>query len=254
MPPTPRSGGLGLVGVVERRVAPRDGSDGAGALEIVLRDLGPQVQRGGLSAESLPRCPTRIPEVDRLLQGGFPRGRVGEIAGPRSSGRTSLALRLLSAATTAGECTAWIDLANCFDPNSAVACEVELSRVLWVRPPGLTEALQCVDRLLRTEGFALVILDAATLHASPQPIATASWLRLRRTAACAASALVILSETRLAGTFSDLSIELEAARTHFTGTPALLEGMDTRIALVRSRGEFPERSTRISLLRSARAA
>ena len=94
-----------LVSSPPARPHPRPGRRVAGA----AARLGPQLRLGGLPDEALARCPTGIPELDRLLGGGFPRGRLSEIAGPGSCGRTSLALALLSEATRAGEVVAVAD-------------------------------------------------------------------------------------------------------------------------------------------------
>ncbi|RIK98478.1 MAG: recombinase RecA, partial [Proteobacteria bacterium] len=100
-------------------------------------ELAEHLRAGDAPAEhaALPRFATRIGAVDALLGGGFPRGRVSEITGPPSSGRTSLVLALLAAATRDGETTAVVDAADAFDPASARAAGVDLGRVLWARPP-----------------------------------------------------------------------------------------------------------------------
>ena len=85
-------------------------------------------------ASALPRLATGIAALDALLGGGFPRGRVSEITGPLSSGRTAIAHALLAAATRNGEIAAVVDAADAFDPESAAAAGVDLSRVLWARP------------------------------------------------------------------------------------------------------------------------
>ena len=67
------------------------------ALDALLRDLGPRrLRRGGLVPESPGGLVSGVQEIDRLLGGGFPRGRLSEICGGASSGRTSLALTLLA--------------------------------------------------------------------------------------------------------------------------------------------------------------
>src|SRR5687768_6124267 len=103
-------------------------------LENVLLDLGARVQRGGLPQSASLCCPTGLPDVDRLLGGGFPRGAVSEIAGPPSSGRTSLAFALLARATARGEVVALVDAGDALDPPSAAAAGIDLARLLWVRP------------------------------------------------------------------------------------------------------------------------
>ena len=67
------------------------------------------------------------------LTGGLPRGCLTEICGPASSGRTSLLLAALAAATHRGEFCAIIDASDSLDPHSAAAAGVDLDRLLWVR-------------------------------------------------------------------------------------------------------------------------
>ena len=73
-----------------------------------------------------------IPALDTLT-GGLPRGCLTEICGPASSGRTTLLLAALAAATQRGEFCAVVDASDALDPQSAMAAGVELDRLLWVR-------------------------------------------------------------------------------------------------------------------------
>jgi hypothetical protein len=247
-------------------------------VDALLRDLGVRLRRASAPEEPLARSPTGLYEVDRALGGGFPRGGLGEIAGPAGSGRTSLALALLATATRAGECAAVVDGSDAFDPPSAEAAGVALERLLWVRTPrGGTEAiraaLRSVERLLEARGFALVLLDLADDWAGPGPgqsssgtpaaclrrptrtplgsaslrapagacrrpsleIPSSAWPRLVRAAAASRTSLVVLGARRLAGTFAAQSVELDPARARFSETPALLEGLDGHLQLVRNR-------------------
>ena len=67
------------------------------------------------------------------LTGGLPRGCLTEICGPASSGRTTVLLAALAAATRRGEFCAVVDASDALDPQSAAAAGVELERLLWVR-------------------------------------------------------------------------------------------------------------------------
>src|SRR3954468_19333268 len=78
-------------------------------------------------------APTGIAALDARLGGGFPRGQLSELVGPRSSGRTSLLLRTLAAATARGELVALIDALDMCDVASVEAAGVDLERLLWVR-------------------------------------------------------------------------------------------------------------------------
>ena len=73
-----------------------------------------------------------VPAIDRLT-GGLPRGCLTEICGSASSGRTTILLAALSAATRRGEFCVVVDASDALDPHSAAAAGVQLDRLLWVR-------------------------------------------------------------------------------------------------------------------------
>ncbi len=76
---------------------------------------------------------TGIPEVDTLLDGGLPVGAITELVGPPCSGRSTLALAIVSGLTAQQKAVAWIDVADVLDPESAAAAGVDLTHQLWVR-------------------------------------------------------------------------------------------------------------------------
>lgn len=197
------------------------------------------------------------------LGGGFPVGRLSEICGAspsnqeahqeahqdayrnvgQSSGRTSLALGLLAETLAQGVLAAWVDLADAFDPHSALEAildrggeEADLDRLLWVRARCEDEALRSCDRLLQTEGFELIIFDLF-LPENPQKtgIKDVTWLRLARLAAGTRTALVVLSGEPVTGSRAELILEMQARSTHFVGPPSLLEAIETHAVLRRHR-------------------
>lgn len=197
----------------------------------------PLIRLGGGLSEAPARLSTGIEPVDRLLGGGFPRGHLSEIAGPLSSGRTSLVLTLSAAATRAGEVVAWIDGTDAFDPASARDAGIDLGRLLWVRAPSVREALRGAERLLTARGFALVVLDlcrAADLPAA-SALAPAGWMRLAHAAAASGTVLVVLGRDRLVGSHAALVVDLRAIRLRFATSPTWLEGIEARVALTRHR-------------------
>jgi recombination protein RecA len=83
-------------------------------------------------AQQAPRLhPIGIPQLDNSLGGGLPLGSICELTGPDGSGRTSIALSLLSSASTEGVC-AYIDVSGTLSPQSAAAVGVDLANLLWV--------------------------------------------------------------------------------------------------------------------------
>jgi hypothetical protein len=224
----------------------------AARLAALLHDLRADVQAGGAPELSAARLATGLPAVDRLLGGGFPRGRLVEIAGSASSGRTSLALALLAETTRRGALASVIDAADAFDPSSAEAAGIDLARVLWARPLGVAEALRCAEHVLAAGGFDLVVVDLAFAAAQARPrVPDSAWPRLRKSAASAEAGLVLLSHDRVAGACADLALELAAAHARFAAQPSWLEALESRVALVRNRAGPTERT---ALVRFAQPA
>jgi hypothetical protein len=77
--------------------------------------------------------PMDVAALDACLRGGLPRGQLSELAGPRSSGRMTLFLQMVAAATARGEIAAFVDTLDRLDVASASAAGVDLSRLLWIR-------------------------------------------------------------------------------------------------------------------------
>src|SRR5688500_9466756 len=90
-------------------------------------------------------APLDTAALDRGLAGGLPRGQVSEVVGPASSGRTSVAWAALAAATRRGESVALIDTFDRFDPPTAHACGIDLSRLLWVRGQAVSKTSGAID-------------------------------------------------------------------------------------------------------------
>jgi hypothetical protein len=140
-------------------------------------------------------APSGVLSLDARLGGGFPRGQLSELVGPRSSGRTSLMLRALATASARGELVALVDALDMLDVESAAAAGVDLDRLLWIRGhvvsnPGLCrdtnqraleQAIRAFTLVLQAGNFGLVIFDAA--EAPPDAIRRlpfTTWMRLQR--------------------------------------------------------------------------
>lgn len=116
------------------------------ALEALLRDR--KLDRTLTTTpegEAEARAPLDMGAVDARLLGGLPRGRLSEVVGPVSSGRTSLAWAWLGAATRRGEWAALVDTFDRFDPASAADCGIALDRLLWVRGQAVSKTAGALD-------------------------------------------------------------------------------------------------------------
>jgi recombination protein RecA len=92
--------------------------------------------------------------------GGIPRGRMTEIFGPESSGKTTLCQHILAEAQRAGGTVAFIDVEHALDPGYARACGVNVDELLVSQPDTGEDALQITETLIRSGGVDCVVLDS----------------------------------------------------------------------------------------------
>lgn len=172
--------------------------------------------------------PTGMPELDALL-GGLPRGAITEICGPASSGRTTLLVAALAAATARQEVCAVVDTHDRLDPRSASTAGADLERLLWVRcGANVNHALKAADLLLAAGGFGLVALDLGEIpHRLARRIPLASWFRFRRTVENTPTALVVLAQAPVAGSCASLVLELSRQSESWSG--GLLRGLSMKV-------------------------
>jgi len=168
-----------------------------------------------------------IAEMDALT-GGFPRSCLTEICGPASSGRTTVLLAALAAATRRGEFCAVVDASDALDPQSVVAAGVELDRLLWVRcgenspqrdaEQRLEQLLRTTDLLLESGGFGLIALDLGDLPPqTARRIPLTTWFRFRRSVEHTPTVLLAIERQSTAGSCSSLLIKLGTMKSALSG-------------------------------------
>src|SRR5262249_1406833 len=124
--------------------------------------------------------------------------------------------------------------ADALHPAAAAAAGVDLQRLLWVRPPGVTDGLRCAELLLQAGGFALVVLDLGT--PLPRPLRAQVWPRLQRTAERSHTACIVMAPFRLTGSCSVLGLHLRSRRPRWRpGLWPLFEGFDSVATVTRSK-------------------
>jgi len=92
--------------------------------------------------------------------GGFPRGRVIEIFGPESSGKTTLAIHAIAEAQKAGGIAAIIDAEHAFDPSYARKLGVDTNELLISQPDNGEQALEIADNLIRSGAIDIIVIDS----------------------------------------------------------------------------------------------
>ena len=162
---------------------------------------------------------TGLNSVDSLLE-GCPRGRITEIIGPTSSGRTTLLHSILAEATRLGEFCAIVDTNNAFDPASAEAAGLDLRRLVWIRCGGHADhAMKAADLLVHSGGFGVVALDLCDVPAHiTRRIPLSWWYRFRRTIENTPTVFLLLENEPSAKACASLLLEMKRDQTQFTGT------------------------------------
>ncbi len=92
--------------------------------------------------------------------GGYPRGRVIEIYGPESSGKTTLAIHAIAEAQKKGGIAAFIDAEHAFDPHYAKNLGVDIDNLIISQPDNGEQALEIVDNLIRSGAIDIVVVDS----------------------------------------------------------------------------------------------
>ena len=194
--------------------------------------------------------PTDLPGLDAALRGGLPRGQLSEIAGPRSSGRTTLLLRMIATATARGEITAIVDTFDRLDVASAGAAGIDLARLLWIRGQAISKteaatdprcvpgdsasggargahgmveravdrALKALNLVLQAGGFGMVAIDLADVPlVALRRVPFTTWLRVQRTIEGSDTACVLVTPEPLARSAGGVTLAL-GGEPAWTGT------------------------------------
>jgi len=204
------------------------------AARLAELDLPGTIHFGRTAVEPPRRLPSDIRSLDALLDGGWPRGGLAEIAGGRSCGKTSLLSACLAAATRRGEIVAWVDVAGCLHPESLQQAGVDLGRLLWVRPPASNDAVRCAEILLQAGGFGVVALDFGDDF--PHRLRTYVWPRLARASERTRAVCLVIAPRRLTASVAVVGLELRLRRVRWRpGLWSLLDGFDLVARLARNR-------------------
>ena len=189
-------------------------------------------------------APTGTAAIDAALGGGVSRGQLSEIVGPRSSGRTTVLCRMLTAAAARGEAVALIDPCDRFDPTSAEAAGLDLSRLLWVRDTGdAVRALKGMNLVLQAGGFGVVALDLADVPGpGVRQFPGTTWMRIARVIEGSQTVAVLIGGERIArspgGVTIAMEVPLESPRGRWSGTAdraRLLRAIEIRSRIVGAR-------------------
>lgn len=138
------------------------------ALEHALADLDKQYGKGAVmklgenvTDQNIPVIPTGCLTLDAALGvGGIPRGRIVEIYGPESSGKTTVALHIVAEAQRAGGIAAFVDAEHALDPAYAKKLGVNIDELYVSQPDTGEQALEIAEALVRSGALDVVVIDS----------------------------------------------------------------------------------------------
>jgi recombination protein RecA len=137
------------------------------SLDLALANIEKQFGKGSLmklgdaAAVNVAAIPTGALSLDLALGiGGIPRGRVVEIYGPESSGKTTVALHAVAEAQKLGGIAAFIDAEHALDPQYARALGVDINELLVSQPDTGEQALEIADMLVRSNAVDIIVVDS----------------------------------------------------------------------------------------------
>lgn len=137
------------------------------ALEVALSQIDKQFGKGSAMKfgqkpiENISVIPSGSLTLDTALGvGGYPRGRIIEIFGPESSGKTTLTLHAIAEAQKMGLICAFIDAEHAFDPSYAQAVGIDLKEMIISQPSSGEEGLEIADTLVRSGAVDLLVIDS----------------------------------------------------------------------------------------------
>ena len=157
--------------------APAPAEDKKKALETALHNIeknfgkGSVMRLGDKPEMNIDAIPTGSLALDAALGiGGLPRGRIVEIYGPESSGKTTLALHVVAEAQKRGGEVAFVDAEHALDPTYAAAIGVDIDSMLVSQPDTGEQALEITDALVRSGAIDVVVVDSVAALVPRQEI------------------------------------------------------------------------------------
>ena len=141
-------------------------SERAKALNMVLTQIdrtfgkGTIMRLGDATRMKIETISSGALTLDLALGGGLPKGRVIEIYGPESSGKTTLALHAVAEVQKAGGVAAYVDAEHALDPAYSAALGVDIANLLITQPDTGEQALEIVDQLVRSTAVDIVVVDS----------------------------------------------------------------------------------------------
>lgn len=136
------------------------------AIEAALAQIEKQFGKGSImrlgesTKMNVETISTGCLSLDKVLGGGIPKGRIVEIFGPESSGKTTVTLHVIAEAQKNGGVAAFIDAEHAFDPEYATKIGVDLNNLIISQPDNGEQALEITETLVRSNTIDVIVIDS----------------------------------------------------------------------------------------------
>ncbi|QDZ19760.1 RecA DNA recombinase [Chloropicon primus] len=138
-----------------------------GALDAVMKDIEKQYGKGIVQVlgdeaaqAKVAMFPTGVHTLDLALGGGIPKGRIVEVYGPESSGKTTLAMHAIAEVQRTGGTAVLVDAEHAFDPVYSQKVGVDIEKLIIVQAEAAEEALEVVDKFARSHAVDIIVIDS----------------------------------------------------------------------------------------------
>lgn len=144
----------------------QDGDGKSKALDLAVEQIEKQFGRGSIMRlgtghhANIETFPSGSASLDIALGGGIPRGRIIEIYGPESSGKTTVTLHAIAEVQKKGGVAAFVDAEHALDPVYAKRIGVDVEKLLVSQPDNGEQALEIVETLVRSSAIDLIVVDS----------------------------------------------------------------------------------------------
>ena len=169
----------------EKTVAGKDGNAKLAALQTAMSKIEKQFGKGSImrlgdqTREKVAVIPSGSIKLDSVLGvGGYPRGRIIEIYGQESSGKTTLALHAIAECQKQGGCAVFIDAEHALDTAYASSLGVDVDSLYLSQPDNGEQAMQIADQVISSGAVDIIVIDSVAAL-PPKPKSRARWATAR---------------------------------------------------------------------------
>ena len=192
--------------------------------------------------------PSGFPSLDRALGiNGIPRSYVTEFWGTPTSGIVTIALKIIASAQSSGDVAAYLDMNESLDADYASRCDVDLNKLLLIRPQPKEKSLEMLYDLVKKRGVGIIVFDSLTTFSKPPDKLTMVLRRINRALAESGCALIFVSSSPRGMLSHEAAVRLSIQRKHWLERQGDIYGYVSQITVTKNNFSPSGRKLLVSL-------